>query len=236
MQLRWIRFLILFGFGLFLALASSFWNGIHAQESDSQAILTSPVLLDCVPDLKDIEARRVIAFVQDHEKSYYVIVTNPERLREIYSEPDSEGGLEEYQRASKLPPRPVWQVTVSIDAADHCEVLVPRQIETFRPLTELMSEDAARQLTLQEFKFDAEVGGGLEALQKRLNELSKDYRQGAGSGQVLQPYEVWAYQQLGLNVPDNIPVAKPGESSSDQAAPQPTESGSPNGSQTMTGQ
>jgi|GEM_PF-1067007 len=210
MSFRLTQISILFCFGLFLALSSSLWTVVRADSPDPSAILSSPALAECLPDLKDAEDRLVIAFTQSEGKSYYTVLANSDRLKARYSQTDaeSEGGLPN----SSTPPqesKPIWEVTFSVDAANHCEVLVPRQIEQPRALTELMPEEAARQLTLQKFQFDAGLRGGIDALQAGLDETSSSYRQGGGEGRQLQPYEVWAYEQLGVKVPDTIPVAKP---------------------------
>lgn len=207
MMKRWQQFICLFCLGVVLSVASSGLNMAQAQEAQTPTAQTQEVdsFLECVPELKDYPDRYILLHTEYEGLHYYTIGVN--RLDRV---------AEEAEGDARTPPpeKRYWEVTLSVNPKGECTVLVARN-QPFDTLMEFMPKEAAYQLALQRIKRYVEEDKGTRKMQEQIDRLSKtqasfDQRsQRYGSSYpivTLAPEIVWAYQQVGINVPKNIPV------------------------------
>ena len=166
-------------------------------------------LLDCVSGLKAYPDRYIFlstsAVVKGKTLRYYTIGVN--RL-------DREAAGFEGDARTPPPAKQYWETTIAVNEAGECRVLLARN-QPFQTLQEFMPKSAARQLALQRVKGYVDEDHGLKKLQAAINQLSEaqtflNRHRPAGApvyeSATLAPEIVWAYKQVSVKVPSNIPV------------------------------
>lgn len=154
-------------------------------------------IMPCLPqgtDIKELELESQTSFKGKH----FYLVKVKEELATIF---------EDFTRV-------LARNTIIQEDDLGCLVVMPREESRKRSLYFYLPVPAARQLTLNFVKRRIELVGGKEAFMASYQDIPRDAADGAW---IVFPEDVWAYEQLGLELPEPHVIVK-----TEDEAPRPT--------------
>jgi len=160
----------------------------------------------CIPKLNRYPDRTVIQYAEFQGEYYFTLGMN---IRSYFQELQSEGeaGVM-FENGQEY-----WEVSVAInptqpDLSQQCRML--ELAGGIRPNSwlEIMPESAAYTFALQEMQYEAWLFGGADVLRQWLIDAVNESHN-TGDEYRLPVDRAWAYQQLGIQIPSNVPVYDP---------------------------
>lgn len=140
-------------------------------------------IMPCLPQGKAIKKLEMEASTKDQQKSFYLVTVEEEVPSDYFDDVTD-----------------IIERTTVIQEDDiGCLVLVPRENERKYSLTRYLPTKVARQLALNFTKRRIELVGSKEAYINSYDEILSDAADGPW---IFFPEDAWAYEQLGLPLPD----------------------------------
>jgi len=173
--------------------------GNQPQPTQSRELSVWETLAKCAPELNQFPNRNILASTTYRGQTYYIVATN--QFQATTETEEIEYGL------GRIPPEKerYWEVVIALDPKKQCKLLKGRE-EFFGSLMNLMPREPARQLALQRARLTVKADGGIQKLQKKLNTDAAGWNQPRADTYSLFPEDAWAYRQLGIKIPKQIPV------------------------------
>jgi hypothetical protein len=171
-----IRFVLSIGLSITVLSVISSPKIIEAQESSTNESKLQ-VLKPCIPEL--VTRAKIDDTVPYQGSTYY-------RLMAFVRQNESPSGL-----------------IIKLDSQNRCIVAMWNPAGDRWSLERFVPQQVARQFELQELQRLAEKLGGKDALQRQIDEHTKE-----GETEWL-PEEAWAVEEMGLKLPLNIKIVNP---------------------------
>lgn len=198
MKLKHILTILLVISGFFLA--TYFFSHLHYPTSNSSKahlpiaqvqvveldidVNIPKTIYPCLP--KKVERLRLLASNTTEQNTYYFVA--------IHLAPQPQNSIEPFP--------PTYQETlVKLDTLG-CLVVVPKEKLGSVSLTQYVPESVARSLSLEKHRKLIVNAGGKQKFEQSFS----DDRDGQGETTYLFPEDVWALEQLGVNIPSSVQV------------------------------
>jgi hypothetical protein len=145
-------------------------------------------IMSCLPQQKSVKSLDLRAITDFQEKRYYLINVTEEVGSIFENETDT-----------------LTRNTVIQKDRLGCLVLIPREISMKNSMTLYLPLNVANSLALEALRKDVQDAGGKEKYLLMLNNAPTDAADGPW---IIFPERAWAYQQLGMKLPQPSVVVK----------------------------
>ena len=201
---------ILVGVVLSVSLKNQNFTLINIQPNSPQTIAVAQgeiikgkiptTIMPCLPQNSNVKQLEMEAHTKDKQTDFYIISVT-EEVPSNYFEGETDI---------------ITRTTVVKQDSIGCLVVVPREKSEKQTLTRYVPLNVARQLSLNFTKRRIELAGSKEAFQKSFEDILQDAADGPW---IFFPEDAWAYEQLGLELPNPHVIV---DSADDPKAQPPT--------------